>query len=282
MRLLKNILTIAIICSITLSCTTKKSTQPLILTTIAPYKTLIQTLLPSAKVQAILPSGASPTTYELSAKQLTAFQQAEVYVTLSHLPIEKTLISTLRVQNKKIKIISLSQQINTLKLDHHHHDEVSPTDPHYWLDPMRVSTQIHRLSTAFQHLFPADKNTIKGNEKLLTEKLTKTHISIQKTVKKHTHFLTYHPSFGYFCDAYDVFSHSIEHHGHAPSLTHLNRIKLLVKTHGISTLLIQEQFNPELCHQLAKELNLTPVTINLLDAGIFATYDKLANALSHP
>jgi zinc transport system substrate-binding protein len=68
-------------------------------------------------------------------------------------------------------------------------------------------------------------------------------------------FLVFHPSWGYFADAYGLRQRAIEFEGKEPKAKEISQLIQYARTHGIRKIFAQPQFSSKHADIIAKEIN---------------------------
>ena len=104
-------------------------------------------------------------------------------------------------------------------------------------------------------------------------------ISAKLTPYKGRTFFVYHPAFGYFANAYGLKQRAIELNGREASPAQLAQITKEAKAGNISTIFIQEQFNPGSAKALARQIGGVAAPLDPLAADICENFIKIARSL---
>jgi len=233
--------------------------KPLVLVSIAPYKYFIQKIAGDQfDVMSIVPEGVDSHTYEPSPKEITKMQDAIIWFQMGEV-FEKRLGRTLGQHNKNIDIQNLNELIELISYssgDHHghHHD----LDIHTWLNPSIVGEQSEVIAQAFADHFPGKTTEYRKNFQSLLDELSHLDLEIRSILKplKYRTFLTSHPSFGYFCQEYNLEQLSIETEGKDPLPRNLMETVKLAKEKEVKVVLLQPQFSSKGALKVAGELKL--------------------------
>jgi zinc transport system substrate-binding protein len=93
-------------------------------------------------------------------------------------------------------------------------------------------------------------------------------------------FYVFHPSFGYFSDAYSLKQVAVEQDGKAPTPRELARLIRNAKTEGTQVVLVQKSFPPKSAEAVANAIHGRVVILNPLAENPLETIQKLANVLT--
>lgn len=117
--------------------------QPRLVTTIHPFKAIIQEIVgESAVVDEILPPGASPHTYELRPTELIEIENATAFFYgAENLDGWAAKIKTAH----RIELLKMLPEQNRLPIQIFPRNKVTGTDPHFWTDPLTVKALLPAL-----------------------------------------------------------------------------------------------------------------------------------------
>ena len=144
------------------------------------------------------------------------------------------------------------------------------------MDPRLVKEQAHAIYDALVKAVPDHQNEFRSNLKVFEEELDKTDQEIRNILQRssHQHFLTLHPSFGYFASAYGLEQISIESEGKEPEPQALIRLIELAKAKRIGTVFVQPQSASKIAETLAQALQAKIAPLDPM------AYDYSENLLS--
>ena len=197
-------------------------------------------------VEAMIPSGFSPAVYEPSIEQLKKLSRADLYIKIGHIPFERSQMEKLKDLNSKMKVIDSSKGI-----------EVYNSDPHIWLSPKLVKTQIENICNALVKIDPKNKNFYKKNKNEYLIELDNLDLELQDVFSKlqGKKILVFHPAFGYLARDYGFEQIAIEINGKEPSAENLAKIIDTAKKENIKTIFVQKQFSQKSAESIARQIN---------------------------
>lgn len=131
-------------------------------------------------------------------------------------------------------------------------------DPHVWLAPGPAKVIAHNTFDALAAIFPDKESTLRSNlDKLLAE-IDALDARIRETLapipQEKRRFLVFHPTWGYFADAYNLEQLPIEMEGKDPGPAELARIIERAKSEGIVVVFVQPQFSATSAQVVAREI----------------------------
>ena len=139
-------------------------------------------------------------------------------------------------------------EIPTEKLDGSHGDVHKHGNPHYWLSPKNGIIIAEQIKDKLQKIDPTNKSIYEKNMFLFKEKLSKKIYEWEIKAKslKNTHFITYHKTWSYFFDEFNLIHIGTLEPlpGIKPSLKHLNKLKNIIKTDHKKTIILTANYFP--------------------------------------
>ncbi len=226
------------------------------------------------RVQTLVGPGQSPATYEPGPKVMAKLDQARLLVRTG-VPFEKAWIGKIQAAHPSLKIwdartdLPLRQMQGQGHADHDH----GTRDPHFWTNPLLFKQAAHHLAAVLAELMPEQRATFEKNAQVFGRQLDAVDQDIRGLLaglSKHD-FMVYHPSWGYFADAYGLHQRAIEVEGKSPGARGLAKLVDQLRQSGLKTLFVQPQFSQQNARALAAETGGKVVVIDPL------AYDYLNN-----
>lgn len=162
-----------------------------------------------------------------------------------------------------------------------HHDHMG-RDPHIWMSPLMVKTQARTIFQTLSNMDPDNKDAYKNNYDLFVKNLTELDnrlTTILKALKGKTLFV-FHPSFGYFTDAYGLKQVAIETMGKSPKGKTLSNIIKLAKKQNVQVIFVQPQFDRSAAQKIASAINGVVVPIDPLAYDYLANMENIAQTIA--
>lgn len=137
--------------------------------------------------------------------------------------------------------------------DHHEH---AGLDPHIWLSPPLVKIQAGTILAALQEIDPAHRDDYAANFNAFMARIDQLDADLKKTFagKKGLQFMVFHPSWGYFANAYGLKQVPIEVEGKDPKAAQLKELIHHAREDGIKVIFVQPQFSDRSAQLVAKEI----------------------------
>ena len=247
--------------------------KPVISVSIIPQQYFLEQLAGDlVEVNVMIPSGASPATYEPSVSQLGKLDQSIVYLRIGHVEFEQSWMNKVSSVNPEMKIVDLSEGVETIEEnihedeDHHGHSHHG-TDPHIWMSVHNARIIAGNIHKELLLLFPGEKDYLRVKLDQFSLLLDSLHLEITSTLQglENNKFMIYHPALTYYARDYGLEQLSLEIEGKTPSPAHLKEMVDLAHEHQISKILVQTQFDRKNAEVVARETGSEIIQFDPLD-----------------
>ncbi|MBU1177979.1 zinc ABC transporter substrate-binding protein [Patescibacteria group bacterium] len=250
-------------------------------------------------VEAIIPPGYEPHSYEITPQQLTQIAKADLYVKAGRVEFEKTNMDKIVAQNVNMKVIDGSVGITLRDLTNHHHtdepesihelednthaDKIDQPDPHTWLSITNAKIYSQNITAALSEIDPNNKNYYEQNREEYVQELSETDTYLKEKLGQldNKRIIVYHPSFGYLLDDYGLIQVPVEIDGKEPTAAQLEELIAEAKKEGAETVFVQKQFSPKNAETVATEINGNVVQIDPLAADFITNLKKIGDAIAN-
>ncbi len=275
---------------ITFACKQGESKEKNIMVTIEPQRYFLEQLVDSLfHVEAIVPSGTSPETFDPSPAQMVKLSRSKAYFAVGHLGFEQEWIKKIKENNPELPVFDNSEKIQLIcDEDGHGHKHESnhahgPIDPHTWSSPKEAQFIVESMYEALTELDPDNQPVYEKNLIALKKKIGEidsiiTDLFDRSTVKS---FIIYHPALTYLARDYGLTQYCIENEGKEPSPAQMKELVKTAKETGAKVVFIQEEFDKKNAEVVAKETSCKLLSINLLSYHWDKELIKIAQAISH-
>lgn len=259
------------------------SQKPLVLVSIAPYRSLVERVAGSdIEVQAVVPMGSNPHSFEPTSQEVAKMERATIWFCIGE-PFEAKIAPILKNRNPSLLVVDLRTGIPLIEEGdiHCHHCGMDHFDRHIWLSPQLASIQVGHIEEALRATFP-DQDQLSENRDLLQKDLAALDVEIRallKPVKDRT-IVVSHPAFGYFCKDYQIEQLSVEYEGKDPRPKQLENTMHRAAIEGATLALALPQYNNKGAQMIADKLHVPVRLIDPYSADYFVTMRKLANLIA--
>lgn len=155
--------------------------------------------------------------------------------------------------------------------DHEAEEDAGATDPHFWLDPQRMSAAAKAITAALTEADPDHKADYEANLKTLTTGLDDLDASFTTGLSQceRTTFVTSHAAFGYLADRYHLTQTSISgiDPESEPSPADLAAIQEVVTATGTTTIFTEELVSPETAQAVADQTGATTAVLSPVESA---------------
>lgn len=218
----------------------------------------------------VLP-GANPATYEPKPNQMVTLFRAKIYFTIG-VPFEKVWLKKITASNRHLLVVHTDKGVEKRALPFHvhvsrdsgetGHDDVESLnhgvkDPHVWLSPPLVMMQARSILMALREIDPKNQAIYEANFKKFMMELLEVDAEIRgifSGVEKGASFMVFHPSWGYFADAYGLKQIPIEAEGKEPKPAQMKTLTGFAQKKGIKTIFVQPQFSTKRAEIIANAI----------------------------
>lgn len=253
-------------------------------------------------VTSLTPDGAEPHDLELSPASVDQLGKADAVVYLKGFQsavdeaVEHNAPKTVIDVAPAVQLVKVSDSGNHVndhdhdadhdhEADHDHdhkadHDHDMSTDPHFWLDPERMSQAATLIGQALADADPKNAQTYTSNAANVAHSMKDlgTELVSGTATCEHTTFVTAHAAFGYLADRTGLTQVGISglDPDSSPSPARLQEISELVKAQGVSTIFTEALIDPKVAETLAKDLGIETAVLDPIESQVNPNEDYAA------
>jgi ABC-type Zn uptake system ZnuABC Zn-binding protein ZnuA len=241
---------------------------PVVVTSIFPVGDLVEQLAgDQARVEVLLPSGASPATFDLAPRQIRDLQNGILFVMIGG-GLDEWLSRLPADSGGDGPTLRLSDGMNLLAEEDEHGHQGSG-NPHIWLDPIVVRDEIvPKLAESLSEVLPDAAEAIFLRAEELADSLTALDEEIRTALipLEKRAFIATHSAWSYFALRYDLEEAGVihAHPGQDPSSREMAELAKIAKARGIDCLFIEPQLGEVAARALAAELSLPTFSLDPL------------------
>jgi zinc transport system substrate-binding protein len=262
--------------------------KPLVFVTIVPQKYFVQQIAKGlVNVEVMVQPGADPHTYEPKPQQMVNVSKAKLYFAIG-IEFERANLSKIISTNPQIKVVPTDRGIKKISMaaydhheeaehhekselhkdDEHHHEKGESAhqgdrhdheglDPHIWLSPLLVKIQARTIMNALQEIDPSHRALYESNFQQFISQINRLDSELKKIFasKKGLQFMVFHPSWGYFAQAYGLKQVPVQIEGKDPKPARLKELIEHAREKNIKVIFVQPQFSAKSATLVAKEIN---------------------------
>jgi zinc transport system substrate-binding protein len=241
--------------------------------------------------EVLVQPGEDPHTFEPTPRQVLGLSKAAVFFKIG-MPFENMLVEKAKEGNPRMTVVDVAQGVPKRSLDdsvaeratdHEHegqHDELC-RDPHTWLSPKLLKIEAKNVAEAFCRSDAVHEKDYRRNLAKLLDRIDAADRRIERmlTPYRGRSFYIFHPSFGYFADAYGLKEEAIQVGGQNPSIKQHRTLVEQARSEGVKTIFVQPQFSPQSAEVVAKEIGAKVVPINDLAKDVLGNLEETAGKM---
>ncbi|MDO3722652.1 zinc ABC transporter substrate-binding protein [Marinobacter sp. chi1] len=259
-----------------------------VVTSIKPLELLVRAVAGnSVEITSLVPSGASPHTYNMRPSQRRALENADAIFWVGP-EMESFLTRILAGDDFKSRAVALTpgsdapeehttgqdEHDHSPEPDHHdHHDEHDHgegEDPHTWLDPMLALEMAHTIRNTLVSIEGMDAEILDNNLERFEASLVTTDKEIQAQLApvREIGLFSYHDAFTRFAEHYDLSLEGILtlNPELSPGARHIQEVQAKLQAAPNPCVLTEPQFNRQWWTGITEGINIR-----------FSTWDPLAS-----
>ena len=261
---------------------------------VPPQKYIVEKIGgPRCSVTTLIPAGASPHTFEPKPAQMARLAQARLYFTVG-VEMEAAWLPKIRSVNPGLPVVATDSGIVKRSMeddakgerhpdeDGHGNHRHEGADPHIWLSPDLVKVQARIVAEALERIDTAHAAEYRERCVRFEMEIDSLKARIAGRLERcgaPKSFLVFHPSWGYFADAFSLRQLAIEVEGKEPGLRRLGEIVSKARSEGVRTVLVQPQFSKKIADAVAAQLGGMTRVADPLAEDWAANLERVAGVL---
>ena len=267
-----------------------------VVVSILPQQYLVERIAgPRVEVLTLVQPGDNEATYSPGPATLAALDGARVWFTMG-VHFENAWQGRITRDRPGMLVVPLADGLPTRSTEQslvvdrrgggHGHAHAGAPDPHTWTDPRLAARMAERIAATLTRLDPAGADEYASRARELQEELLALHeeIAARLAPLRGSAFIVFHPSWGYFADAYGLVQLPIEVGGREPGPRGLAEVIRRGREAGVRAVFVQQQFSQRSAVAVAEALGAAVVEADPLAADYIANLRavslRMASALS--
>jgi ABC-type Zn uptake system ZnuABC Zn-binding protein ZnuA len=218
-------------------------------------------------VDVLVPSGASPHTFEPQPSDVAALAKAALLAEIGG-DLDAWVARLAAASDPAPpKFTALAAPgLDALPSGDAHGGGAHALDPHVWLDPLRVRDAIvPALADRLASLDPEGRAAYEASARALGDELTALDAEIRRTLDgRDRRFVAFHAAWRYFADRYGLQEIGVveEAPGEEPGPKQLATLVERARAAGVPAILVEPQLSPRVARTLAAEFGATTVLVD--------------------
>jgi zinc transport system substrate-binding protein len=238
-----------------------------VVVSILPQQYLVERIAGErVNVLTLVQPGDNEATYAPGPATLAALDGARVWFTMG-VHFEDAWLGRITRDRPEMEVVSLSAGLPLRRtegaaetpggLRGHDHRHAGMPDPHAWTDPRLAARMVMVVADALGRLDPAGSAAYAENAAELHDELLALHeeIAARLAPVRGSAFIVFHPSWGYFADAYGLVQLPIELGGREPGPRGLAEVIRRGREAGVRAVFVQQQFSQRSALAVAQALD---------------------------
>ena len=228
-------------------------------------------------VTTLVPSAASPHTFEPTPAQVKEVAEANILVLIG-LGFEFWAEDVIEsAANPDLIVVYTSEGIEIVH-DEHEHEGHEIGNPHVWLNPRNAMVQVRHIRDALIEADLAHQTEYEVNAEAYLAQLEALdeEIVAQVATWSHREFIAFHPSWAYFTQRYGLVEAAVVERtpGREPSPAELAEIIETARRIGARAIFAEPQFSPKAAETIAAESRAQVLFLNPLGGALRQAQDE--------
>lgn len=239
-------------------------------------------------VLTLVQPGDNEATYSPGPATLAALDGARAWFTMG-VPFEDAWLGRITRDRPGMEVVPLADGLPLRRTEaslvavgrSHGHEHAGTPDPHAWTDPRLMARMAERAGASLARLDPAGADAYTARAMALQEELLALHEELAATLApvRGRAFIVFHPSWGYFADAYGLRQLPIETGGREPGPRGLAEVIRRGREAGVRAVFVQQQFSQRSAEAVAQALGARLVEADPLAPDYVANLRRVAAAM---
>jgi len=262
------------------------SDKEVITVSIEPFSFFVKEIAGSAyEVNIIVPSGASPATYEPPPSVVRSMSKSDMLVINGYLGFEMAWIDRLIKANPDVKTLKLSDNQDLIAADSHRHGDIihyTGVDPHFWISPVAAAIIARDIRDFLISNYPERKEVFSDNYIQLDSIIRHTDKYVSSIIEKSgaEAFMIFHPSLTYLARDYGLEQIPVEMEGKEPSPSELKRLIDKGRERQVDAIFVQREFDRTNADLIAREIGVEAIVIDPLSSDWVNSVSEIAEYIS--
>ncbi|RZB33417.1 MAG: zinc transport system substrate-binding protein [Desulfobacteraceae bacterium Eth-SRB1] len=247
--------------------------QTIVIVTIVPQQEFVEKVGgDKVRITVMIPPGASPHTYEPTPGMMKEVTKAEMYAKVgSGVEFENNWMEKIISNNRNMNIVDCSEGITKMG-----------NDPHIWNSPVNAKIMVENICNGLVKIDPDNADYYTQNKDNYLKELDTLNEYIHHKLDGFSNrvFMTYHPSFGYFAEEYNLTQLAVEHGGKEPT-PHVIQDSIDESTrYNLKYVFVAPEFAAEPCKTIARAIGGETASMDPLARNYTSNMKQIADSLA--
>lgn len=245
---------------------------PTVVVSIEPYRYFTEQIAgDKVKVVTLVPRGASPESYEPTARQMVEIADSRMYLLIGTTPFEQSwtrrIAATVGSPSSSLRLVDTSRGVLPVS------DRQGVADPHLWMSTRNAVLIAGNIYKALKEELPADSAYFHRRLLAFTAKARRLDSTIVTTLAQARPrtaasspltFLIYHPALTYFAREYGLRQLVLEEEGKEPTASSMAAVIRQARAARVRTFFVQQEVANRNNEVVEQALQLRPTLIQPL------------------
>lgn len=249
---------------------------------ITPLKSIVEEVTcGDFEVCVLVPQGASPETFEPTAKQIAELSESCYLFQTGLIDFEQSLVERVAEQANVVNLCEgIELMAGSCSHHHHSHSHTHGIDPHIWTSPKALMTMVENVRESIMRDYP-DSTKYDAAAAKLQQRIAELDAYCASRIDDAAvrMMMIYHPAYTYYARDYGIEQIAIEHDGKEPSPRRLTALVEQARSNGIAAILLQPQYSEDKVRSIAKECGAEVVVIDPLSEDIIAEIKRVTDII---
>jgi zinc transport system substrate-binding protein len=249
------------------------------------------------RVHVLVQPGQDPHIFEPSPRQMMTLNSADIYFGIGF-QFEEFILRKMSSTNTAFTLVQTDRDVRYRELEEHIHgnplekkrygeNEIKggnksgisgAPDPHVWLAPPQIAVIVRNTYRGLVMVDPKGEPLYRSNLDTLLREINAVHERIERLLGPYRgrSFFVFHPSFGYFADAYGLKQISVQIKGKSPSPKQIEQLIERAKKDAVEILFVSPQFDQRSARTIADAVGGTVITIDPLGRDVLWNLEYIA------
>lgn len=267
--------------------------EPLpVLVSVLPQKYLVDRVGGDrVRSSVLVGAGQDPHTYDPMPRQMAEVAGARVYFRVG-IDFEDAWLRRIQAASPGLRLVDQREGLPLRVLEdhahhhgtggHHDHHHTGRPDPHVWTSPALAKRMAAQIRDELGRLDPTGGPAFAAGYERLAADLDALDAEIRSMLGGASggRFMVFHPSWGYFADAYGLEQIPIEQGGKEPGARALAGLIDQARSAGIRVVFVEPQDSPAPAHAVARSVGATVATVDALAEDYIDNLRRVAAAFA--
>lgn len=234
--------------------------------------------------------GQEPHNFEPTPKQVASLFRSQLFFTVD-MEFEREISRKINQSSSSVQILDVTRSIHKIPITGLEHGEGASKleegsrnnglDPHVWLSPANLKIMATEMASAMTAADSVNKYIYERNLEGVGAILDDLDQEIQHMLAPYagSTFYVFHPAFGYFAHAYNLYQEAVEIEGKSPLPRQLYSLIRRAKAEKVKVVFVQPQFDRKSAQAVAHAIGGEVVPLDPLAEDVVTNLKIMAEKI---